>query len=118
MQCSLSTTSLGSIQFKKLMAYNPGEPERRASQFSTLDGATIHQITEIVETDRIINVPMILTKAKRDILLTLRDSSTLKHNFQDGDEVYEGWFDVVFNGKPHDDFYRYTMKFHVTSKLS
>jgi len=112
----LANETIGAIQFPKLDDFQPGEPQRNASQFTTLTGATIHQVTSNDEADRIISFTAVLSRAQRDTLLSLHNSSTLIHTLQTGEEVYKGWFNCGFVSQPSPWDYRYAIEFHVTEK--
>jgi len=119
MRCYLGNPTDGGFFFPRLLNFNTGEPQRRASKFATVSGATVHQVTKTTESDRIITGTMIMNKTDRDILLNIhKNALTLIHTLQTGEEVYEGYISIRLESNKRKNYYRYSLTFTVTAKLT
>jgi len=120
MFCNLGHPGIGEVIFPKLIGFNPGNPERPGERWRSVTGTTVHQINKIEETSREINIPLKINFSNRATLISLyNDASDLVITLQDGENVYSGYiFKLEETGNPRNNFFRYTVTFRVTEKLT
>lgn len=124
MRITIGNPYIGNLTTSKLLAYDSGIPERRGTMAGTIDGETVHQISEVKESDRKISAPVLMNQTQADMLKSLHlatldtTGNQAIHTWQDGENVYHGYLKSLGKERrPVKGLFRFDIIFHVTEKI-